>query len=68
MNGESFPDHRARTVYFKMGAEMLDVFPSQKHQHEIMPPATYSDLETPKAKSAEEARTMAEEKDNDAED
>jgi hypothetical protein len=57
---KGLPDFRARSIFVKIGAELLDAFPSQKHQHEIIQPTTYSDLEQPKAKSPEDARRMAE--------
>jgi hypothetical protein len=53
------PDYRTRSVYVKIGADLLDAFPTQRHQI-LPPPATYVDLEEPKANSPEEARRLAE--------
>lgn len=55
------PDFRARSIFVKIGAELLDAFPTKKHQIEDVTPRTYSDLdEKPRAKSPEEARRLVE--------
>ncbi len=71
ITGRLHPDFRARGIFFKLGAELLNTFPAKRVQTEMVTPQTYGDLTKKAAKSAEEARRLAEEQadeEDDAED
>lgn len=54
------PDFHARHAFVKTGAELLDAFPSKKIDATISEVIGYGEIEdTPKAKSPEEAKAIA---------